>query len=83
MTMMTIVEAANTKIRGEKVITFPLRADTYMIWDAKGNRVMDIRGWGRIQYHQDADRAAEIHDTIAEWVVKTLNEAWEREQKGI
>lgn len=78
---MNILEIAKTKIRGEDAIKFPLKLD-FGGWvsDANGNHVLDIRGWGHIQY-AEGNKGAEIQDGIAEWVVKSLNEAWEKENK--
>lgn len=78
---MDIKEIANTLIRGEKVLSFPLKYDDMgqTIFDAKGNMVLQIRGWGRLQYHSDGDEAAsKLQDDIGKWVVETLNAAWER-----
>lgn len=74
---MTIHEIANTLIRGEKAIVFPLKEPVAgMIHDQEGNHILDIRGWGRLQYHEKGE---ELQDGIAAWVVKTLNAAYERE----
>lgn len=76
MDLKNIHEIADHKIRGENVITFPLKhAAAGGIWDANGCHILDIRGWGRLQY--DTENGSQLHDAIAEWVVKTLNEAYE------
>jgi hypothetical protein len=73
---MSIREISNTLIRGEKAIVFPLQeAVAGMIHDKEGNHVLDIRGWGRLQYHENGE---ELQDGIAAWIVKTLNEAYEQ-----
>ncbi len=49
---MTIHEIVGTIIRGEQALKFPLRVEGYgTILDQNGNRVADIRGWGRLGYH--------------------------------
>lgn len=81
---MDINEIANTLIRGEKAITFPLSIGYVTdVRDANGNHVLDIRGWGRIQYldPKDDTKGAELQDAIAKWVVATLNKAWEDRKK--
>lgn len=77
---MTILEVATTKIRGETAIAFPLKIHDQWVSDANGNHVLDIRGWGHLQY-ADNEKGAEIQDSIGAWVVKTLNEQFERETK--
>lgn len=76
---MEITAIANTIIRGERALAFPLKYDDMgqTIWDANGGMVMQIRGWGRLQYHSEGqEAAARLQDEIGRWVVKTLNEAW-------
>lgn len=72
---MNIEEIAGTTIRDEEVIKFPLSKNyNGFITDANGNHIMDIRGWGRIQYASgDEDTATALHEGIADWVVDTLN----------
>lgn len=71
---MNIKEIAGTIVRGEKAIRFPLKSTSEMIFDSNNNHILDIRGWGRLQYHEDGSK---LQDGIAEWVVKTLNKAYE------
>lgn len=60
-----------------KAIVFPLKHEGYgTVWDAKKNHVLDIRGWGRLQYHPNGH---ELQDGIADWMVATLNEAYKKE----
>lgn len=71
--MMTIQEVAKTMIRKEPAIKFPLKMGyAGDVWDAKSNRVLDIRGWGHLQYADDG-KGAELQDSIGAWVVETLN----------
>lgn len=72
---MSIKEIANTIIRGEKALTFPLVNHDGWIADKNGHHVLDMRGWGFLQY-ADNDKGAELQDGIADWVVKTLNDAF-------
>jgi hypothetical protein len=75
-----IKEIANTIIRGEKAITFPLKINGgTWISDANGHHILDIRGWGFIQYLGEG--AEELQDAIANWVVETLNKDWENANK--
>lgn len=74
---MNIQEIADTLIRGKKAITFPLQIHNNWVSDAKGHHILDIRGWGFLQYADD-EKGAELQDAIGVWVVKTLNEAYEK-----
>ena len=77
---MDIRQIANTLIRGEKTISFPLKYDdgSQTIFDAKNNMLFQIRGWGRLQYHSEGqEAAAKLQDEIGQWVVETLNAEWE------
>ncbi len=68
---MTLKEIVGTIIRGEQALKFPLkRGMAGDVWDANSGRVLDIRGWGRLQYHADG---AKLQDAIGDWVVETLN----------
>lgn len=76
---MNIKEICATLIRGEQVIKFPLTIHCGRVHDANSHHVLDIRGWGNIQYHSDGpDAAAALQDAIGDWVVKTLNEEAKR-----
>jgi hypothetical protein len=36
--------------------------------------VLDVRGWGHLQYHPDGEEAGRAtQEAIAQWVVDTLN----------
>ena len=79
--MKTIKEISETIIRGEKALVFPLKlSNETWVSDQIGHHVLDIRGWGYLQYADDG-KGAEIQDSIGEWVVKTLNEAYLAETK--
>ncbi len=77
--MINIKQVAETIIRGKKAITFPLKNHSGWISDQNGHHILDIRGWGFLQY-ADNDQGAELQDSIADWVVKALNEAYAKEQ---
>ena len=79
---MTLKEIKNTIIRGENALKFPLRVDSGWVSDANGNHILDIRGWGYLQY-ADNGKGAEIQDAIAKWVVDTLNKENDRDEKEI
>lgn len=73
--MIDIEQICKEIIRGEPAVKFPLKlAHGTWISDANGGHVIDIRGWGKLQYHeQGVDYAANIQDSFAIWVVETLN----------
>lgn len=77
---MNIKEIANTIIRGQKCLVFPLSIAHGWVSDKEGNHVLDIRGWGHLQY-ADNNLGAELQDGIGEWVVATLNKEWEELNK--
>jgi len=62
------------------LIKSPVRYDKYgtMIFDADNNHVLDIRGWGRLQYIKDG---ASIQDAIGYFIAEAINEKNEREDK--
>lgn len=72
-----IKKIANILIRGKKVMVFPLHISSGMVFDQGGNHILDMRGWGFLQYADD-DKGADLQDAIGEWVVNTLNEAYEK-----
>lgn len=74
---MDILEIVNTKIRGEKAITFPLKHIMGGIWDSNSHHILDIRGWGFIQYLEGEGKAEALQDAIGDWVVRALNENYE------
>lgn len=47
------------------------------IRDAEGNHVCDIRGWGRIQYFEDAEV---LQDKMAQFIVDAINEKLAKER---
>ncbi len=56
-------------------ILFPVKYDSYgtHILDSNNNKVLDVRGWGRIQ---KMDNAEERQDEIGEWLALLMNESW-------
>lgn len=46
-----------------------------MFFDADNNHIADIRGWGRIQYLENAE---EKHDKMGEFIAEAINEKIER-----
>jgi hypothetical protein len=77
---MNIQEIANTIIRGEKAIVFPLQIHSGWVSDQNGHHILDVRGWGFLQY-ADKNLGAELQDGIGEWVVATLNAEYEKLSK--
>lgn len=72
-----IKKIAKTKIRGEQAITFPLQIHNgSWVSDANGHHILDICGWGFIQYLGEG--AEKLQDDIGQWVVDTLNEAYSK-----
>jgi hypothetical protein len=57
----------------------PFHFDEYgqMIFDANNEHVLDIRGWGRIQYLPDAEAK---QDTFGRFVADMLNETYEQSE---
>lgn len=53
----------------------PFHYDNYgqIIFDADNNHVLDIRGWGRIQYKDNAEAK---QDAFGQFVCNLLNENW-------
>lgn len=80
---MTIQEIVGTIIRGEQALKFPLSIhNNTWVSDANGNHILDMRGWGYLQYHSGGtDEAAKLQDAMGAWVVQTLNE--EAKRQGI
>lgn len=76
MDKKTIKELADIKIRGEKAIIFPLVNHNGWIADQQGHHLLDMRGWGFIQYLGEG--AEELQDGICNWVVETLNKEFEK-----
>lgn len=77
---MELKEIVGTIIRGEQALKFPLVRHGTWVSDANANHVLDIRGWGYLQYHSEgAIVGGELQDAIGDWVVKTLNEEAQRQ----
>ena len=72
-----IKQIANTIIQGEKAIEFPLQINNGYVSDKQGHHILDIRGWGFLQY-ADNDKGEELQDEIGQWVIDTLNNEWEK-----
>ena len=66
-----------TKIEKEVLSKFklPLKYDNHgqMIFDAKNQKVADVRAWGYLQYFPDAEL---LQDTLGEMIVKSFNEKY-------
>ena len=56
---MNIKEIANTIIRGERAIVFPLQIHSGWVSDQLGHHILDIRGWGFLQYAEN-EKGAEL-----------------------
>ena len=56
-------------------IEFPVKYDPYgiCILDSKNNKVLDVRGWGRIQY---LDHPEDRQDEIGKWLELIMNDSW-------
>jgi hypothetical protein len=57
----------------KKLIKGKVRYVTYgtMILDEDNNHILDIRGWGRLQYMEDGE---ELQDSIGCFIVDAINE---------
>lgn len=72
------METKNNKFRPtpDRLIIGPVKVVCGMVHDAEGNHILDIRGWGRIQYYENAEG---IQDKIAQWVVDAINEKLDKQ----
>lgn len=63
------------------LIKSPVRYEAMgtMMFDANNNHILDIRGWGRLQYIKDG---AAIQDSIGHFIADAINEKNEREGKA-
>ncbi len=68
------MNARETKDLVKETVAFPVKYDSKQqtIWDSKGMMVCDIRGWGKIQFMEEAEKR---QDAIGEKIAKLLNEA--------
>ena len=57
-----------------EVFKFPLKYDDYgqSILDKNNSKVLDIRGWGHIQYLDEEPE--KIQDDIGEYICQLINE---------
>ena len=65
---MKINELANAKANISKPVSFD--EDSQMIFDADGKHLLDIRGWGWIQYKTNG---SEIQDSIGKYIAECIN----------
>lgn len=49
------------------------------VFDADGNLLLDIRGWGRLEKQLGAKDAIQAQDDITKFVIEAINEKLERE----
>lgn len=56
-----------------RIYTPPFTHTYGAIYDLYENKVVDIRGWGRIQYMEDPE---ELQDAIGERIASILTENW-------
>jgi hypothetical protein len=49
--------------------------DSKSIFDATGNMISNIRGWGFLQYQKDAEK---LQDTLGEMFIKSFNEKYSK-----
>lgn len=63
-------------------LKFPLKYDEHgqMIFDADNDHVLDIRGWGSIQY---MDQPFERQDQIGKMIVEVLNTLYQNQTTQI
>jgi hypothetical protein len=68
------MDLRETKDLVKETVAFPVTYDNKQqtIWDSKGMMVCDIRGWGKIQFMDEAEKR---QDAIGEKIAKLLNEA--------
>jgi hypothetical protein len=53
------------------LIKFPVKLEHGYIYDADGNMITQIRGWGRLQYLENGEAK---QDTIGQFVTDAINE---------
>ena len=53
-------------------IKFPVRYEDYgtSIFDADNNKVLDVRGWGRLSHKSNPEKR---QDAIGEFIVEAMN----------
>ena len=82
---MSIREIAETRVSGEDFLTFPLvYEDTgHYIRDTQHHSVLRIFGGERFGWYAISEKPMdELQDGFGRWVVRTLNEAWMKENQG-
>jgi len=64
-----------------ELVKYPVRYDDQgqYIWDADNHMVLMIRGWGRLQYLEDAEAK---QDVIGEFVAEAINEKLRKQSDG-
>ena len=62
-------------------IMFPVSyySGTQMIFDSNEEIVLDVRGWGRIQYLPEPEKR---QDSIGEFIADAMNEKWRKYEKS-
>lgn len=55
----------------EKLIVGPVTSYCGMMHDAEGSHILDVRGWGRLQYFENAQQ---LNDSIEAWLVEAVND---------
>lgn len=59
----------------KKLIAYPVKFQIGKIFDANGDHILDIRGWGRLQYMPTPETK---QDAIGEWIAEAINEKLQR-----
>jgi hypothetical protein len=59
------------------VLPFSYDPNDQSVRDANNERVLDIRGWGRIQY---IDPSGKLQDEVGQHVATTLTSYWTKAQ---
>lgn len=64
-----------------EIYKLPLKYDNHgqFIVDSEEKKVADIRGWGTLQYHKDAEQ---LQDTLGEMLVKAFHEKYGKGNDG-
>lgn len=58
------------------LIKAPVKYDHGYIWDADGNMIAQVRGWGRLQYLPNPE---DKQDSIGQFVADAINEKLEKD----
>lgn len=59
-----------------EILEYPVKTDYTYIWDKDNAMIAQVRGWGRLQYMDDAEA---LQDMVSDFIVDAINEKLERD----